>query len=158
MALEPPSIEVTGGCLCGAVRYRATEPPAKGAYCHCRLCQKSYGGLFMAGLQFSRESFSFTKAKPRFFRSSKIAERGFCPDCGTPLVFRFDNDTEIWVLLGSLDRPDEWPLTKDAGWGAVVHTQTDSKVPWHVISDGLPQWTGGKFQQEALARSKLQKP
>jgi hypothetical protein len=154
MASEKPALEVTGGCLCGAVRYRSTTPPAKGAYCHCRLCQKSYGGLYMAGLQFDLAGFSYTKGSPRLFRSSSIAQRGFCPDCGSPLVFLFDNDTEIWVLLGSLDRPEEWPLTKDATWGLIVHTQADNKVPWHVISDGLPEWTGGKFQQDALARAK----
>ena len=157
MISEIPKIDLAGGCLCGAVRYRLTEPPAKGAYCHCRLCQKSYGGLYMAALQFDLASFSYTKGRPKLFRSSNLAQRGFCADCGSPLIFLFDNDIEIWVLLGSLDRPADWPFTKDADWGPVVHTQIDSKVPWHVISDDLPQWKGGKFQQTALARAKGKK-
>ncbi len=37
---------ITGGCMCGAVRYEATEPPQKVGYCHCRMCQKWTGNLF----------------------------------------------------------------------------------------------------------------
>jgi hypothetical protein len=108
----------------------------------------------MAAVQFGLAGFTYTKGTAKLFRSSNLAQRGFCADCGSPLIFLFDNDIEIWVLLGSLDRPDAWPFTKDAAWGMVVHTQTDSRVPWHVISDDLPQWTGGKFQQDALERAK----
>ena len=42
---RPP---ITGGCLCGAVRYESTESPVNGGYCHCRMCQKASGGLFTA--------------------------------------------------------------------------------------------------------------
>src|SRR5262245_18585152 len=42
---------VTGGCLCGAVRYESKEPPTEGYYCHCTMCRKHYGGLFAAAVR-----------------------------------------------------------------------------------------------------------
>ncbi|BCH29321.1 hypothetical protein MesoLjLc_12510 [Mesorhizobium sp. L-8-10] len=47
--------------------------------------------------------------------------------------------TEILGLLGSLDHPEDWPLTKDAAWGQTEHVFIESKVPWYEINDGLPQ-------------------
>jgi len=150
------STKITGGCLCKAVRYEADNPPISGAYCHCDICKKSYGGLFMAGLQFNAAGFHFTKGGPKYHRSSGFAQRGFCQECGSPLVFVFDGDPHYWVMLGSLDKPDMWPLTKHATWGLVVHTQTDSKLPWHDPVEGLPQWTSttARFQIEAQERTK----
>jgi hypothetical protein len=150
------SLPIVGGCLCKAIRYETTAPPRKGAYCHCDMCKKSYGGLFMAGVQFAAASFRFTSGRPKYFRSSSLAQRGFCEACGSPLTFTFDGDDEVWVLLGSLDRPGDWPLTKEATWGLIVHTQTDSKVPWHVPVEGLPQWTSktAGFQQQAVEKAK----
>jgi hypothetical protein len=108
----------------------------------------------MATVQFSALDFTFTKGEPKYFRSSSIAQRGFCGECGSPLVFVFDGDDEVWVLLGSLDHPEAWPLTSAAAWGPVVHTQIDSKIPWHVPEPSLPQWTSreAKFQERALIR------
>ena len=151
-------LPIVGGCLCGTIRYEALAPPTKGAYCHCDLCKKSYGGLFMAGLGFKASGFQFVQGTPKYHRSSSIARRGFCADCGSPLVFIFDGDDEVWVLLGSLDNPEAWPLTRDATWGLIVHTQTDRKLSWHVLSDGVPQWTGAPFQEEALARAEKHQP
>src|SRR5262245_20792872 len=97
---KPANLPIIGGCLCGAVRYEALVPPSKGAYCHCDLFKKSYGGLFMAGLGFKCSGFRFVLGSPIYHRSSTIARRGFCADCGSPLVFIFDGDDEVWVLLG----------------------------------------------------------
>jgi hypothetical protein len=45
-------IPVTGGCLCGAVRYESREPPTEGYYCHCTMCRRHYGGIFAAAVRF----------------------------------------------------------------------------------------------------------
>ena len=59
-----------GGCLCGAVRYEATEPPQEVGYCHCRMCQKWTGNVFMAYAKFRSAAFWFTQGEPNFYQSS----------------------------------------------------------------------------------------
>jgi hypothetical protein len=132
-------VRVTGGCLCGAVRYESTAPPIQGYYCHCTMCQKNYGGLFQATVKFAGPAFAFTKGEPKYYRSSAFARRGFCAVCGSPLVFVYDGNPDAWILFGSLDHPEDWPLTRDAAWGQTEHVYIESKVPWYEITDGLPQ-------------------
>ncbi|MEE8274940.1 MAG: GFA family protein [Alphaproteobacteria bacterium] len=71
------TMPITGGCLCGAIRYEATETPHDAGYCHCRTCQKAYGNVFTVGAAFPKDRFRFTRGEPRLYRSSEIAERGF---------------------------------------------------------------------------------
>jgi hypothetical protein len=132
-------VPVTGGCLCGAVRYECTEPPLEGFFCHCTLCQKHYGGLFSASLQFSGSAFRFTKGEQKYYRATSVAKRGFCADCGSPVAFLYDDLPDVWIKIGSLDHPEDWPMTKDASWGRSSHIHVDTKVPWYEISDDLPQ-------------------
>src|SRR5262245_57120824 len=94
-----------GGCLCGAVRYRASAPAAKSGYCHCRMCQRSTGAPVVAWVAVPRESFAYVKGEPAVYRSSEKAQREFCPACGTQLVFRDDGDTGIDIATASLDDP-----------------------------------------------------
>ena len=73
----------------------------------------------------------------------KLPKRGFCTDCGSPIVFLYEGNPNVWVLVGSLDHPGDWPLTKDARWGQSAHWYIETKVPWYEITDGLPQDAGG---------------
>lgn len=95
----------TGGCQCGAVRYRIDGPLNNPHICHCRMCQKAFGNYFAALAGSLRENFRWTKGEPGFFRSSDIVQRGFCRDCGTPLSFAYDHSKYIAVAIGSLDDP-----------------------------------------------------
>ena len=128
-------VMITGGCLCGAVRYEVSQLPDDDVgYCHCRMCQKALGGMFGYFVIFSGScsagTFKFTRAKPKFYKSSEWAERGFCPECGTPLVMRSSDG--FGVMIGSLDRPQDFPPTS--------HTGIESQVPWLKINDDLPRW------------------
>ena len=153
--MDSQHVPVEGGCLCGAVRYRSEKSPLQGAYCHCTMCQRNYGGLFMAALQFTGADFRFTKGLPKYHRSSEFTRRGFCAECGSPLVFVYNSNPHVWVLVGSLDHPEGWPLTKGASWGQTVHLHVDNKIAWSAIDDGLPQLTGETtpFRDEAMVRS-----
>lgn len=95
----------TGGCQCGAVRYRIDGPLNNPHICHCRMCQKAFGNYFAALAGSLRENFRWTKGEPGFFRSSEIVQRGFCRNCGTPLSFAYDHSKHIAVSIGSLDDP-----------------------------------------------------
>jgi hypothetical protein len=55
------------------------------------------------------------------------------------MPFLFDTVQDVWIKIGTLDHPEDWPMTKDATWGHSEHWHTDTKIPWEEISDGLPQ-------------------
>ena len=96
---------LTGGCQCGAVRYRLIAEPTGVNVCHCRMCQKASGGPFMAFGGVRLSEFVVTSGAIATFSSSDIAERGFCEKCGTPLTYRGVGSDRISVTLGSLDDP-----------------------------------------------------
>ena len=93
---------LTGGCQCGAVRFRAEDLGESGV-CHCRMCQKAFGSFF-APLVTARKV-SWTRGEPSFFQSSNRARRGFCAKCGTPLYFQLDDRTEFELAVGAFDDP-----------------------------------------------------
>lgn len=146
-----PAMPVLGGCLCGAVRYASEAPPERGFYCHCTMCQKAYGGPFMAGVKFGGGAFALTVGELRYYRSSPFGRRGFCAACGSPIAFRYDGNPAFWVLLGSLDRPGDWPLTADAAWGEVRHVCIEGKVAWLRLEGGLEQGTSDDLMVRAAA-------
>ena len=132
MADATRSAVLTGGCQCGAVRYALYgEPDAD--ICHCRMCQKAVGNLFMAVAGVPLDDFAWTSGEPAVFRSSSAAERGFCRDCGTPLTFRYLARSRISVTLGSLDEPAKARPT--------IQHSIESRVPWWRELFDLPGMT-----------------
>ncbi|MBI3435763.1 MAG: GFA family protein [Proteobacteria bacterium] len=95
---------ITGGCQCGAVRFRLARFGGA-AICHCRMCQKAFGGFF--GPLVTAFDLEWTRGAPRYFASSDKARRGFCADCGTPLTYEAGGEAE--VAIGALDRPQAAP-------------------------------------------------
>ena len=103
---EPPHL--TGGCLCGDVRYEISGKPVGTGMCHCRLCQRALGAPVNAWIVFKDKDIRFLNSKPRYFKSSVIAERSFCPNCGTSLTYRLvkPERSEYQVFcLPTLDDP-----------------------------------------------------
>jgi hypothetical protein len=100
------TIGLTGGCQCGAVRYRLNEAPSNPHLCHCRMCQKAFGSFFapLAGVHLV--AFQVTRGALTKFRSSDQVDRGFCANCGTPLSFQSRDGDTICVSIGSLDNPE----------------------------------------------------
>jgi hypothetical protein len=81
----------SGGCQCGAVRYRARRLDDAGI-CHCRMCQKAFGSFGAALVSVAADDIEWTRGTAGEFRSSAIVARGFCRDCGTPLYMKEDGD------------------------------------------------------------------
>ena len=75
-----------GGCLCGAVRYTLAARPDDVAHCHCRICRRAAGAPFVTWATVARADLAVA-GEVRWFRSSTLAKRGFCPACGTQLFF-----------------------------------------------------------------------
>lgn len=123
--------ELTGGCQCGAVRYQVQTPDLGGSYCHCRMCQRALGNIFGTFLEVDRAQLIWTKGAPSVYRSSKIATRGFCADCGTPLYFAYDDGGRVDLTVGALDEPEL--VTPN------YHFAVESRLEhWH-RPDGLPE-------------------
>jgi len=95
---------ITGGCQCGAVRYRA-ETLGRATICHCRMCQKAFGGFF--GPLVTTHGLVWTRGAPAVFASSNKIRRGFCEKCGTPLTYDWGGEVEI--AIGTLDDPELAP-------------------------------------------------
>ena len=102
MSAEPVH---TGGCQCGAVRYRAKTTPQGAHLCHCRMCQKASGNYFMPLASVPESEFEVTRGTVSWFFSSDVVKRGFCSACGTPLFFKDIAGDSIAIMLGSLDDP-----------------------------------------------------
>lgn len=120
----------TGGCQCGAVRYRLTARLDNAHICHCRMCQKQVGGPFMALVASLREDFSWTRGKPAMFKSSAHVDRGFCADCGTPLTYDETTSPHVNFSIGSFDDPATIAPNGQVG--------TESRMPWFADLADLP--------------------
>lgn len=106
--MTKPSVEtmLTGGCQCGALRYRLRTWPKRASICFCRMCQKASGNPFMTFASVPLADLEWTHGTLATFASSNLAERGFCKACGTPLTYRFTEGSTISVTFGSLDEPN----------------------------------------------------
>ena len=130
---DPRIAVLTGGCQCGAVRYALYARPEGAHICHCRMCQKASGAPFASFAEIDKSDFAWTRGKPAAFRSSSIAERDFCRDCGTPLSFRRIDGPRIEIMTGAFDRPDRVVPTIQYG--------TESRLGWVVAIANLPSQT-----------------
>lgn len=96
---------MTGGCQCGRVRYAAKIASDEAYLCHCTMCRRATGGVSIAFVNIARADVAWTGAAPAFYRSSPIAQRPFCADCGTPLGFQFLDGDRMDLTVGSFDDP-----------------------------------------------------
>ena len=120
----------TGGCQCGAVRYAFDRPIELPHICHWRMCQKASGNYFMPLGGVRRSDLRFTRGEPAWFQSSGPVRRGFCRECGTPLLFDTEGYEGINITLGSLDDPAAtWPEDQFG---------TEARMPWFHELPGLP--------------------
>jgi hypothetical protein len=118
---------MTGGCLCGAVRYEIAGDPAMQLVCHCSHCQKQAGSAFSTIIGVPETAVALTQGRPKSFidhgESGQAVERQFCGTCGSPLFSKVAVSPGMtWVKTGTLD---------DSSWFApAAHIWTRSKQPW----------------------------
>jgi len=125
---------LSGGCLCGAVRYEIDHEDETASLCHCTMCRRQSGGAFMGFVTVPRARYRLLKGEIVYFRSSDFGQRGFCVACGTPLCMDYDFEPEnTGVVTGSLDDPDALP--------PVTHWGAESMLSWLRLDDGLPRKT-----------------
>jgi len=127
-------MEWTGGCLCGAIRYRASQAPRWAAHCHCSMCRKVSGAPFLTFVEFPEGTFAWTLGEPRPYRSSPGVMRRFCAECGSTLTF--EPDKMLFVALGSLDQAEHVQIES--------HCYTSTQLPQIKLADGLPSYPGAR--------------
>ena len=123
---------LTGGCLCGAVRYELAGEPINVRICHCRNCQRALSGPFFARALYHRADVTIT-GETAAYLITPILARVWCPKCGVRLFAeRQETPGRIGVALASLDDPNA--LKPEC------HFFTASRLDWVILGDGLPQF------------------
>lgn len=129
---------LTGGCLCGAVRYQITADPLMAGHCHCLSCRSLSGAGHSTLAAFPAHAVEFTgevKGYDWIADSGANVTSQFCPNCGSPL-FGLNDRMEglVAVRLGSLDDPDRV--------APQMEIYTDRLLEWDRLADGLPAFPG----------------
>jgi hypothetical protein len=125
--------EHRGGCLCGAIRYRALGQPQHVNYCHCGQCRRHSGAPVAAFATYPSRNVIFERGELSWYRSSDIARRGFCAQCGSVMVWQGDSHRDHYDIgVGSFD---------DAtGFVPEDHIWTERALPGFPIDDHLPRY------------------
>ena len=135
-------LPLTGGCLCGRVRYEITEEPVSTANCHCRTCQKAVGAAYFPGLFVPAKALKIAgeyKEYASIADSGNTMYRAFCPECGTALFGRNSRFTEIRpVSAVTLDDPSVYHPQKDI-W-------ISSAQAWDLMDPGIPKFEGNPWK------------
>jgi hypothetical protein len=138
-AVTSPSLSITGGCLCGGVRFEIASPFVSANYCHCTRCQRRTGTAASANGRAARDTFRLLAGADllRTFAPPDGAPKVFCSACGSALFSGTLEDPTgyLGVRLGTLDA--------DPGIRPQWRQHTSSAVSWEAIpDDGLPRHPG----------------
>jgi hypothetical protein len=128
---------LTGGCLCGAVRYELTRPPILAYTCHCTACQKLTGSAFSSALLVQAEACGFNGGDTRSFQ--RIADSGrtvtwwVCVECGTWIC---NEEKPGTAQPGTIFRLRAGTLDETSWLRPTVHFWTRSAQRWVLLPEG----------------------
>jgi hypothetical protein len=127
---------LTGGCLCGGVRFEITAPLGAASYCHCSRCRRRTGTAASAQARIDGDSLRFVSGEElvKAYRPQRGFEKLFCSECGSSLFSRNSSDhSQMSVRLGAFD--------EDPGVRPSWHQFVAYAAPWEPIpDDGLPRY------------------
>lgn len=130
---------ITGGCLCGKIRYSISQSVQNIIACHCTHCQKASGAGMSHNTVVPSSAYTITSGQPKVYEdtadSGNILFRAFCPDCGSSLYSQREKSPEMMIVkVGSLDDSNDMKL--------IMNIWTRSARPWSHISpdaENFPQ-------------------
>lgn len=130
---EAPTL--SGGCLCGAVRFTAAPATHDYCICHCNMCRRWAAGPFMAidcgdTVKFEKD------ADLGFYQSSPWAERGFCKQCGTSLFYKLRGKDEYFVSTEAFDDTSDFKL--------ISEIFIDEKPAHYAFANDVKKMTGAE--------------
>ncbi|HZT87441.1 MAG TPA: GFA family protein [Stellaceae bacterium] len=130
-------LPLTGGCLCGALRYEVTEPPVMTYACHCSDCQRITSSAFSLAITVPDAAFRLTNGEPRVVErvadSGRTVARWLCPECGCWIA----GGPQPGAARGQRIRRVRAGTLDDRSWlRPTAHFWTRSKQPWVVLPEG----------------------
>lgn len=156
--VRPSSAKVFGSCACLNITWQSESLPTRVHWCNCTTCRKLGGGPFIAFAAFKIEDVkinatgliadptkNISRDQRHFstFESTKLAVRGACKGCHSPLTMvYYDQPDVLWMTVGSIDEhtiaeADRYVLKPTS------HIFCEDKAGWYdVDKDGIPMWPG----------------
>jgi hypothetical protein len=126
---------LTGGCLCGRIRYEIEGKPRFIYQCYCGKCRAASGASFVTNIIVDTAKFTITAGKESLaaYESSPQKFRHFCSNCGSPIYSHGEKTKHVVsVRCGTLNQ--------DPGLRVAYHAFVASKAPWADIYDDQPQF------------------
>lgn len=125
---------MTGGCSCGAVRYRLTSEPLFVHCCHCLNCQRQTGSAFVVNILIEADRVELLGEEPQTVSvprsGGKTQKIWRCATCQVAVYSQYTTPDVLFVRAGTLDEPSA--VAPD------VHIFTRSKLPWVVLPKDVP--------------------
>lgn len=132
--MEPgESATVSGGCLCGGVRYEVEQPLGEMFFCHCVDCRRWHGSLCAGTVVLQHQLVVPSDAKLTWYqspRSERQARRAFCPTCGSSLFWVPAAGHLVCIAAGTLDQP--------TGLKPMRHLFVSQQADYWTYEDNLP--------------------
>ena len=138
-----------GGCMCGAVRYKASGEPFWVGHCHCGSCRRHTGAPVVTFVAFKENQVAFTKGERQIYNSSPGVERAFCCQCGTPLTWEGQSEVPergmiVELYISTFDDPDAFIPTN--------HLWYKDRIAWFDVADDLPRYHEFDFTSDVDRR------
>ena len=134
--------QYSGGCQCGAVRFRVEGTLGDASICHCRMCQKASGNFYLPLVSIRQAKLTWTRGQPKKFQSSNVAYRGFCANCGTPLTYEAPDG--VALAIAAFDQPESFP--------PIIQWGIEARLPYMA---GIPDLPGEDTMADQEAASFL---
>ena len=129
------SLPLTGGCLCGGVRFEVHAEPESASYCHCTRCQRRTGTAASAQARFPAGAVHVTAGEElvRAYAPPDGWSKSFCSTCGSALWSEDPASGVRGVRLGAFDG--------DPGIRPEFRQFVAYAAAWEPIpDDGLPRF------------------
>ena len=131
--------DLSGGCLCGAVKYKTSGEILGAMHCHCRDCQRATGSGFVTAYGVPRTYFVLERGAEGLGAHQTSADSGgtvtreFCKECGSQLFsYTTSYPDDIWIKAGTLDEPDSIE--------PAVNCYVDCATAWAQPDPRLTSW------------------
>ena len=131
------TLPITGGCMCGAVRYETTGESFRVINCHCQSCRKHTGAPAATLAVYKVGQVKFNGDERKIYKSSPGVGRVFCRECGTPLTWETglgDMGPVCALHISTFDNPNALMPT--------AHSFYSERISWFDIADNLPRYEG----------------
>lgn len=131
---------LTGGCLCGAIRYELRAPVENLVACYCTDCRHASGTAASINARVPERDFLLVSGRTKVFEkaadSGRPLQRHFCGDCGSPIYSRHTDGDQVILKAGSLDRQQGMRI------GASIWVR--SAPPWAQVDTTVPCFEEGR--------------